>query len=129
MLESIFKRTSVGLMTKVLNISGAQQRTIASNISNVMTPGYRAKEVDFHQSLKTAMDQAGLKGKLDDQRHIPIGSAASDKQPILVKQDNPTPDMEKEMAKSAENQLLYAAAARIVSGNFKAIRACIRGRF
>lgn len=129
MLESIFKRTSVALMNKVLDISGAQQRVIASNISNVMTPGYRAKEVDFHQSLKTAMNKNGLEGQLEDQRHIPIGKVQTEKQPILVQQGNPTPDMEKEMAKSAENQLLYAAAAKIVSGNFRALRGCIRGRF
>lgn len=129
MIENIFKRTSVALMEKVLNISGARQRVIASNISNAMTQGYISRDVDFEKSLAKAVDRAGLKGKMENHRHIPIGGTSGGRKPVVITKKGEKSDIDKEMANSAENQLLYSAAARIVSGNFRSLRGCIRGRF
>ena len=130
MVESIFKRTSVSLMEKVLNISAVRQRVVASNIANVQTPGYVGKSVDFEESLARAVEHEGLTGRAENQRHIPIGNTRRHPNPCVVeRRDQAGVDVEKEMALSAENQLVYATATRIVSGGFRALRGCIRGRF
>ena len=129
MAGSIFERIGANLMGKVLNISSHRQRIIAGNIANAMTPGYIRKELNFEENLARAMGTKGIQGIISNERHIPIGSANNGKQPIVMNDVNSGGvDMEKEMASSAENQLLYATAAKVISGKFKSLQMVIRGR-
>jgi len=127
MVNGIFSKTTIPLMKRVLDIANDRQKVIASNIANAATPGYRRREIDFKESLAKAQSNSSITGLMDDERHIPLGSGNS--QDVVVKVDNEEPDIEKEMALSAENQILYASAAKIISRKFQALRGCIRGRF
>lgn len=128
-MEEIFNRTPIALLSKVLNISSTRQKVIASNIANAMTPGYTRKDVDFGSSLKTAMERTGIQGRRDDERHIPLGRRHGDGISAVIEDGREPTDIEKEMVASAENQIFYSAAAKIIGGNFKALKAVIRGRF
>ena len=129
MAGNIFERIGVNLMEKVLNVSSQRQRIVAGNIANAMTPGYVRKELNFEENLAQAMGKNGLQGLMNDHRHIPIGNVNIEQQPIVVHDVNSDgTDIEKEMAASAENQLLYASVAKIISGKFKSLQMVIRGR-
>ena len=129
MAGSIFERMGVHLMTRALNISSQRQRVIAGNVSNAMTPGYIRKEVNFEENLARAMGKSSMDGLTADQRHIPIGDTRRGRNPVIMNDVNaPNVDIEKEMAASAENQLLYATVAKTLSGKFKSLRMVIRGR-
>jgi len=127
MVNKIFSKTAIPLMKRVLDIASDRQKVIASNIANAATPGYKRRAVDFKASLEKAKGSSSINGLLEDKRHIPLGSNVS--QDAVVKVDNANPDIEKEMALSAENQILYASAAKIVGGTFQALKGSIRGRF
>ena len=131
MIKGIFKQTQIPIMEKVLDIAGLRQKTIASNVANVLTPGYQRKEVDFAGSLKKAMNGGAQESasKAAHSRHIRLGNQGSDINASAVVRQGGTPDLEEEMARSAENQLLYSAAAKIIANRFKSLRGCIRGRF
>jgi len=130
MIANIFERMGINLFGKALNVSSQRQRVIASNIANVMTPGYAKKEVDFEDNLKRAMGKKGIDGFATDSRHIPIGNKSSGSQPVMVTSDAQSAgvDLEKEMGASAENQLLYTTVVQLVSGKFRSLRMVIRGR-
>ncbi len=51
---SVFNHTFRAL-EKAIDISQKRQGVIASNISNLDTPGYKAREIDFQATLKKAM--------------------------------------------------------------------------
>ena len=127
MINSIFSRTTIPLMKRVLDIASERQKVIASNIANSSTPGYKTRKVDFKKSLSLAQQSTGLAGLTEDERHLPLGSVTT--KSAVVKVENTEPDVEKEMAESAENQLLYASAVKIISGKFQALKGSIRGRF
>ena len=129
MMNSIFRRTPINLMGKMLDISSVRQRLIASNIANVMTPGYSSKDIDFEKSLKQAITKSQLSGAVEHPRHMPMGRTAGTSPSTVVIDKAVKPDIEKEMASSAENQLIYQTAVKIISGNFRSLRSVIRGRF
>ena len=130
MINSLFEKTGVNLMRKVLNISSQRQRVIAGNIANAFTPGYVKKELNFEDNLARALGKKGTAGFVSDSRHIPIGSNNKGSQSFIVKNNAQSTgvDLDKEMASSAENQLFYSAIAQVISGKFKSIRTVIHGR-
>ena len=130
MVDGIFERMGVNLMKKVLNISSQRQKVIAGNIANSFTPGYVKKELIFEENLAKAMDEKRLNGLVKDRRHIPIGNIDKGQQPMIIREDaqSRSVDIDKEMAASAENQIYYATVVKLISGKFKSLRMCIRGR-
>ena len=130
MIKNIFRQTRLPVIEKILDVASVRQKTIASNVANVYTPGYRTKDVDFASSLEKAMNiQPPRMPASGNPRHIPVGRQSTPTSGDAVIHEGGTIDVEKEMAKSAENQLLYAAAAKIIGSRLRSIRACIRGRF
>ena len=71
MFDAIFEKLRVPLLERALNASSARQRAIADNIANIDTPGYKAKDVNFHKMLEDSSSRIII-GKRTDQRHIAI---------------------------------------------------------
>lgn len=132
MFDDIFRRTTIPPMERVLNVSSHRQKVVASNIANVMTENYRKKVVDFNASLKKAEEtqqDMELTGKRSDPRHMEMGDPISNKAIVQQEMPDSNVDVEEEMAVSAENQLIYTTAAKLIGGGFASLRASIRGRF
>lgn len=127
-------------------LTGLQQRqqTIASNIANVDTPNYRARDVKFEEML--AAQLAGPQPReiaktlrlglaTTNERHIavkPIASAPVDATPVTttsldgsLRNDGNTVDIEREMSKLAETQILYTALGQITSTKLDGLRSAI----
>ena len=132
MVKSIFNRTRLPIIEKILDVTSMRQKAVASNIANVHTPGYQAREVDFSGTLRNALnDSSGIRQNsllTSDPRHLSSNNDTGDTASKAVIKAGGTPDMEKEMALSAENQLLYATAAKIAGSRFRALRTSIKGR-
>jgi flagellar basal-body rod protein FlgB len=135
MIKSVFDRVNVPLFSKFLDASTTQQRVVAENIANVNTPGYKAKEVDFADILRTKTSDFSNAVIKTNERHVDIGKTDrhggvkvnQDKSLELDSLENNV-DIDSEMVKSVKNQLFYTATARIVFGKFKALHTSIRGR-
>lgn len=126
MLKGIFEKTSVPIIEKMMDVSGLRQRVISGNVANVMTPGYQRRDVNFIESLKQLDKASRFEASRSDGRHMPFtGQKAGADQ---VKTLNEPVDIEKEMAASAENQILYQTAATLISRQFRGLHAAIRGR-
>lgn len=125
------------LLEKAMSLQSRRNSVIASNIANRETPGYRAQDIVFEKELEKAYhsDRPGPL-KTDDPRHFdgvrrePLemvkGTQINSFNPD-PRMDGNTVNLDKEMAKLAENQLMYQAAVRAVSWKFNALKSAISG--
>jgi len=120
----------------MLDAASMRQRSIASNIANVETPGYSRKEISFEEDLKKALASRGVEGKKTRPQHLPIGRLApGEVMPRVVIPDDPAlpsgvnnVDVDREMVRLAVNQLMYNAGSRLIALRLEALRNSIRGR-
>jgi len=43
---------------RYMDLVGARQKLVASNIANADTPGYKTRDIDFQREFQSAIDQA-----------------------------------------------------------------------
>lgn len=101
-----------------------RQEIISSNVANAETPGYKAKRLDFEEALGRALDVDGeLTMKINDPKHFNVGSGGfknlkpeiyDDPNGIVNENDN-TVDVQDEMARMAENKLMYDALVQMMN--------------
>ena len=119
------------VLKKALDFQSERQLLISSNISNVDTPGYQAKDIDFKGALKAALgssDDLALrsthKGHLGPSKGALKGLQAE----IFSEADAPKSNgnnvnIDKEMMKLAENQISYNATIQIMAKRMSTVRA------
>jgi flagellar basal-body rod protein FlgB len=61
-----------------LSLREQRQSLVASNIANVDTPGYKAEDIDFKQSLATAMTGGAAAGEVKFLKDFPVGLDGND---------------------------------------------------
>ena len=132
--NSIFDKMSVPFYQKVLDVSSKSQKSTASNIANVNTPGYDAKEINFVDEMKRQISaQNGSQMVNTDSRHIPgkipdrvarMKDASTDDDASGVN----NVDIEKEMGDLAKNQMLYELGTKKLAKTFASLRMAIRGK-
>ena len=101
-----------------------RQEIISSNVANAETPGYKTKRVDFESALARALDVDGkMQMKTTDERHFDVGNGGfGNLKPEIyedpngvVSDDGNTVDRDAELAKMAENKILYDAAVQLIN--------------
>ncbi|MGZ3688464.1 MAG: flagellar basal body rod protein FlgB [Bdellovibrionota bacterium] len=112
---------TIGALNTSLNLRLINQNVISSNIANADTPGYKAKAVEFESALRDAL---GVGNKLQpaetSPQHIvhratdPVDPEIYDDPNGVESLDGNTVDRASEMAKMAENQILYDASAEML---------------
>jgi len=131
---TIFDRT-MQLIHRTLDLRQARQRVIASNIANEETPGYRATDLNFQDSLQAAQRGRGLVTLAVTQGHH-IGPRGNSMQQVMGKL-GPVPagdlpldansvNIELEMAKMSDNAMQYNSAASIMAIRFRHLMGAIR---
>ena len=131
-----------GLMTQSdrvqmesLNQRQRRNEVISANVANAETPGFRAFGYDFEEQLQAV---AGFEEPFamaaTDPKHFRSGNTEADGTitPDVyvvptesVGQDGNTVDVDAEMGKLAENQLLYQTAAELLTRKMGMIRYAI----
>ncbi|HEX8947581.1 MAG TPA: flagellar basal body protein [Dissulfurispiraceae bacterium] len=94
---------SMRVLEKMLDISAFRQKLLTSNIANADTPGYRAKDISFQGELDKAVE--GTHSGYD------IYEPAT----TMSNRDGNNVNLDIEMAKVAENTLIYNAATQLMS--------------
>ena len=111
----------IGALNTAMNLRLVNQNVISSNIANADTPGYKAKAVEFESALRDALgvgDQLQPEGTSG--KHIvhhstdPVNPEIYDDPNGVESLDGNTVDRASEMAKMAENQINFDAAAEIL---------------
>jgi flagellar basal-body rod protein FlgB len=134
--ETLFNRSSIPLLTKSLDAGMLRSKAIANNIANVNTPGYKRVEVTFEDELRKALDRGKLRGMQTNEKHLDLGKLdIASINPKIKKPVDPTlpsgvnnVDIDSEMAKLAENQLLFNFSAKFLKGKFSKLNAAIQAK-
>ena len=136
-IDGIFN-TTVELLGKSIDLRTKNQNLISSNIANAETPNYVSKSLAFEDELQGALKGA-QKGApaVTDPRHIPLKGSKERLQSVagrVVETPAKTPgkdgnavELENEMTKMTENQIMYNASVQILSKKFAGIRSAITG--
>jgi flagellar basal-body rod protein FlgB len=136
--------------SKALVLRADRQRIIASNIANVDTPGYVARDINFKDALSQATESSAgnpagtarmqLKTSGTDMhtRHIPLtglpsGSLDGASSLAYAVQSQPSVDgnsvdLDRERANFADNSVRYEATLRFINGQSKTILSAIQGQ-
>ncbi len=130
----LFGGTTRQTVYKSLDASALRNRAIAQNLANLNTPGYRRKEVIFEEELKKVFEKK-LVGDIRSAEHMDIarGTDISKILPKVIEPIDPTlpgdinnVDVDMEMAKLAENQILYEFSIKF--GGFEKYQSAVTGR-
>lgn len=136
-VDGIFN-TTVALLGKSIDLRVKNQNLISSNIANAETPNYVSKSLAFEDEL-----QGALKGRhtgtpsITNPRHIPLKGTKERLQDVagrVVETPSETPgkdgnavELENEMTKMSENQIMYNASVQILSKTFSDLRVAVKG--
>ena len=121
MLNRLFSAGALPALEAMLTFASSRQRTIATNIANVDTAGYRTRdrsESDFQGRLARA-----FRG-LASSPGVPEGLAAD---AGILKPNGNNVDLEIEMAKMVRNSALHSTAAALLAQQFAMLREAIAG--
>jgi len=111
-----------------LDAAWLRNDVISQNIANVDTPNYKRKEVLFEEFLNSEMKYSRIsngKSRLQGSGDIKV---IEDNKNYSYRLDGNNVDIEREMAKLAENTLRYNTLIQRMNGQFNKIRTVIRGR-
>jgi flagellar basal-body rod protein FlgB len=130
---TIFDRT-IGLLERAMDLRGARQRVIASNIANEETPGYRAKELQFKDALSQASKGTTIVHvRSTHPGHIVIAGGNAQARGRLTEVpaadlplDANSVSLDTEMAKLSDNAMHYNAAAAVTSMRLRQLLSAIR---
>jgi flagellar basal-body rod protein FlgB len=129
----LFSDNTPKAMKKSLDLMSTRQSMITSNIGNVDTPGFKASEIDFQGQLREALGSNGqLNLHATNVNHFGpktsnISSLNADpfEEEDAAKSNGNNVDIDKEMAKMAENQIFYNAVIQLMMKRGSTVRASI----
>lgn len=102
-----------------------RHKVILSNLANVDTPNYRAKDLEFKKQVER------IPLKTTNPKHIkPLseeGFRVIEVKRRLVGNDRNNVSVEEEMAKLAQNRIAYEVYMKMISGNVEKLNNIIRG--
>jgi len=106
---------SMKILERLVQQTGIRHGVLASNIANVDTPNYRARDVSFGQVLGSEMHMATT-----DPQHLQAGESASGAGEVQGEDSRPWADknnveMDLEVAKMTENAMLMEAAVTLLT--------------
>lgn len=117
---------------RALDAGAERQRVVASNLANIETPGYRAKEVAFEEMLRAEETGSKLTLARTSSAHL-TGSTPDAPRPKIRERDEPTPagainnlSLERETTEMAENTLHFRALSQFLANRYRGIKDAIR---
>jgi flagellar basal-body rod protein FlgB len=148
---------SLDFHATALLLRSERSRALASNIANADTPHYKARDIDFRQTLERATGvrrdlagagaplraamvdghgamAAGLPSARTHAAHLQAAGVAPAaptllyRTPLQTSLDGNTVDMDMERASFADNTLRYEASLRFINGQIRTLITAINGQ-
>ena len=111
----VFDSVTISALTSALDGLALRQRAIADNISNINTPNYHAKRVQFEEALADAV--APGNGRV-------TATVGESLEPTRL--DGNNVNLDTETLSSIDTMLRYQFATQAVNGSFSSIRTAMR---
>lgn len=127
-----FLNRALGVHAQALDARSRRAEVLASNLANVDTPQYKARDMDFEAALaKASQSQGSL--RTTDARHLQPGGAAPQGEPESVKYrvplhsspDGNTVNADVEKAQFTENAMRYQASLVFLTRKFAGLKSAL----
>lgn len=103
-----------------LNSLSMRQQVLGNNVANAQTPGFVAQDVSFESHMAAILDGSANAGAFDTGQVI----NAPD---LTARGDGNTVNMESQMSKIGETNLMYDALTQLTADRLGIIKAAITG--
>lgn len=113
----------INIAEQALNTRMAKQGLIQSNIANIETPGYNVQDFSFAKAMETALENRGQLARTNS-KHIALDPVDVSENLSFSNEKRPV-DLDEEMLKLSQNQLMYQVTTKILSGEFNEIKYAI----
>jgi flagellar basal-body rod protein FlgB len=120
-MNILFSKT-IGMLSDLVGARSQRHQVLASNVSNIDTPGYEPKDVDF-QNLIDSMQQKGVRMVRTHGKHLPVQTQGGD---LSVVRTGDQVSLDKEMVSIAENHLMHNAAVEMLARKFRGLQSVLR---
>lgn len=118
----LFDQT-IGLLHRSLSLRTIRHRVLSDNIANAETPNYIAREVPFQKVLEGAMQDASpVLIRRTHPRHLSGGDPGA----ISLESSGQGVFLDQEMAKLAENNLMFQAGVKALIAKFEGLKTVIQ---
>ena len=109
-----------GVHGAALTVRSQRMGVLASNIANASTPGYKAKDIDFHAAL-SAIESNG------SDTSAAIDGATLYRVPLQPSADGNTVELTTEQTAFAENAVAYQTTLAFLNGRINQITRALKG--
>ena len=119
---------SIHLLSHALNFQSANHEVISGNLANIDTPGFRPKEISFDKELQRAVEKNDLSLQKTNPKHFSHytgGLRQAEPRFEIRRSHSDQLNIDREMAKMMQNNLLYEASTRLLSKKFEALKTAI----
>ncbi len=97
---------------RYMDLLGARQKLVASNLANADTPGYKTKDLDFQSELRGMIEGAP--------------PHAVEVSGLKIRNDGNNVDVDREARLLSENALRFSVASQLIRGQIKSLRSAIQ---
>ena len=115
--------SNLAALEKALTGSAQRQQTIANNIANVNTPGFKRSDVDFMSTLHAALASGASPQQIEQLKFSTQTDTAS-----AMRSDGNNVDIDQEMADMTQNSTEYQMLAAIMHARLQMIQGAIGSR-
>src|SRR4029453_11789168 len=99
-MNDISDAAVLNALRRQMTIAAAQQAVAAGNLANVNTPGYKAQDIDFSETLSDKLGQAAAM-KTPSARHlqgtVTPSTATKDAEGLAARRDGNTVQLDREL--------------------------------
>lgn len=114
------------ILDRLIKATGFRHQVISSNIANVDTPGYKAKDVKFNQLLGSEMNLT-----VTNSRHLGGGESGMSAEMTAEEAqswvDQNTVELDMEVSKMTENAMLFQAGVSMLATKISMFKKALGG--
>lgn len=125
MVASLFNSDNYTAVKKMMDVAAMRHASIASNIANVSTPGY--KRVDLSKSFEDELRGRIKKGGASEIEALSIRTEMDTLTPS-TRADGNNVQLDRELLAMSTNTMNFDALTQFASGSLKQLRVAITGR-
>jgi len=127
MIEGIFGQ-DFRVIERALDVQMIRQQLLAANIANVDTPGYRALDVDFKESLRRVLEAEEAARAVAEEDGAVAPSFTADLKIVGIDgllAGSSSANIELLLGRLGRNTLSYVMSADMISAKFRQLRETI----
>jgi flagellar basal-body rod protein FlgB len=135
MSNSLFSDDAISAASVALKGLAARQQTISSNIANVDTPGYSAKQLDFETMLQHTLNSSSSQLSMAKTKALHMDSTTSSSSFYTTsnraggtyREDGNNVDIDTELIDMSETNIKYQAISQEISSKLLLLKSIAQG--